>query len=235
MARCPLRRAWRRSAVSLLFPLAYGAIGCVVAERPLALPTGDHAAVGVLSAGLGASMREVGRHSWIAARREGSTEWARFENGSVSHGRAPLEDPCPCSRDDRDAREGAVRLHGVVEGDEAARAIVCLTRETQRYDEHYGFWPGPNCNTYVERMVRLCHLGVDLPATAYGKDFRGALGASTTSGGTGVQIESPVVGLKLGLKEGIEVHIVTLPVGVDVWPPALIVPIGPGRIGFDDR
>jgi len=59
--------------------------------------------------------------------------------------------------------------------------------------------------------------------------------ASKTSEGTGVQVESPVVGAKIGLAEGLEVHIGTLPFGVDLWPPALIVPIGGGRLGFADR
>lgn len=47
--------------------------------------------------------------------------------------------------------------------------------------------------------------------------------------------DSAVVGLKLGLSEGIEVHIWTLALGLDLWPPALIVPVGDGRLGFADR
>jgi hypothetical protein len=159
-----------REAESCLARLLFAGVvftpGCVVNERPLALPKGDHAAIAVLSVGLGVSMREVGRHSWIAARREGETGWTRFENGSMSRSRDPLEDPCGCSKEDDGRRVGAVGLHKVIEGDEAARAIACLERETHRYKDHYGFWPGPNCNTHVEFMARTCGLGVDLPATA---------------------------------------------------------------------
>ena len=39
----------------------------------------------------------------------------------------------------------------------------------------------------------------------------------------------------LGLKEGIELHVIGLSIGIDFWPPAIIVPLGPGRIGFADR
>ena len=46
---------------------------------------------------------------------------------------------------------------------------------------------------------------------------------------------TPVLGLKIGLKEGIEIHIIGLAIGIDLWPPAIIVPLGPGRIGFADR
>ena len=82
---------------------------------------------------------------------------------------------------------------------------------------------------------RWCGLHASLPATAVGKDFRGLAGITRTSGGTGFQIETPLVGVKLGLKEGIEIHLLTLGFGVDFWPPALILPLGPGRLGFDDR
>ncbi|WP_394840501.1 hypothetical protein LVJ94_02930 [Pendulispora rubella] len=84
-------------------------------------------------------------------------------------------------------------------------------------------------------MARKCGISVELPSTANGRDYRGIVGAGVTSGGTGVQLETPLVGLKLGLKEGVEVHIFGGAVGVDFWPPAIIVPIGAGRIGFDDR
>ena len=74
------------------------------------------------------------------------------------------------------------------------------------------------------------------PSRRVGKDFRGlVLGFSTTAGGTGVQLETPLVGAKLGVTEGVELHILGMSWGVDVWPPALIVPVGSGRLGFDDR
>src|SRR6185295_18576900 len=48
------------------------------------------------------------------------------------------------------------------------------------------------------------------------------------------QLETWPVGVKLGLEEGIEVHLFDLPLGVHFWPPGLTVPVNPGRIGFDD-
>jgi hypothetical protein len=226
MSRVPKAIAWLGVAPALL--------GCTVAARPLQVPRGDEPMVVVASVGLGEAMNEVGRHSWIAARGPGERRFRRYEIGGGGETDDPFESPCPCSRD---APHASVIAHAIVRGEPATRAIACLERETPRYDrdEEYGFWPGPNCNTYVERMARLCAIPVTLPATAYGRDYRGAFGASTTSEGTGVQVESPVLGAKMGLFEGVEVHVLTLAFGVDLWPPALIVPIGGGRIGFADR
>jgi hypothetical protein len=203
--------------------------GCVVGARPLAVPEDDEPAVAVLSDALPEAMGGVGRHSWIAVRQRGSREWRRYEvlgNAGRYYGD-------PFEGDDGDD----VRLHGLVHGAEAEPIIACLDRELPRYNEEedYGFWPGPNCNTFVERMARRCGIHVDLPATAVGRDYRGLVGASVTSRGTGVQVESPLVGVKLGLAEGIELHLFSLALGLDLWPPAIIVPVGPGRIGFDDR
>ena len=122
-------------------------------------------------------------------------------------------------------------------GARAERGIACLREHQSEYrpGRKYLPWPGPNSNTFVDSLLRRCRLRADLPATAIGKDYRGLVGVSRTSGGTGVQFESPVAGFKIGLKEGIEVHFFALVFGIDLWPPALIVPFGPGRLGFDDR
>ena len=128
-------------------------------------------------------------------------------------------------------------MHAVWRGREAARFIRCLRRESPRYEYRntYRPWPGPNSNTYVDVMMRRCGLYADLPATAVGRDYRGWLGLSLTEGGTGVQLESPLVGVKIGFTEGVELHVFALAIGIDWWPPAIILPVGEGRIGFDDR
>jgi hypothetical protein len=75
----------------------------------------------------------------------------------------------------------------------------------------------------------------ELPPTSIGKDYRGAIGVSRTTGGTGVQLETPVVGLRIGLTEGVQLHVFGLAIGVDWWPPAIVLPVGEGRLGFADR
>jgi hypothetical protein len=196
--------------------------GCVIVRRPVVVPDGDDAAIVLASTAMPQPIQYVGRHAWLAVREKGSTSWSRIEYGGFGSG--PLDGLAD------------VRVHAVWRGEEAERAIPCLREHVDlAQPEPYVMVPGPNSNTFVDRLLRWCHLHADLPATAVGKDFRGLIGVSRTSGGTGVQLETPLVGLRVGLKEGIEVHLLTLGFGVDFWPPAIILPLGPGRLGFDDR
>ncbi len=199
---------------------------CVVAPRSLGAPNTDEAVVMVLSNRLEGPIRRIARHAYIAVKKD--TGWTIWECcGPGSHS---TSDPFKPSFGDQ------VMLHAVITGIRAERAIECIGPETEKYgDPRYWPWPGPNSNTYVEAIARKCDIPVSLPSTAIGKDFRGIIGASVTSEGTGVQLETPVVGLRVGLKEGIEVHLFGLALGIDLWPPAIIVPVGDGRIGFGDR
>ncbi|MEO1272635.1 MAG: DUF3750 domain-containing protein [Myxococcota bacterium] len=209
--------------------------GCAILQRPVELPTDDGPVVMVMSGALGQPLSDVARHPWIAMREEVGSNWIRYEvmccepNTVERHIHDPL--------DDYGAGGGDVQVHGVIRGEEARDAIACIEREAKRYpyDDYYLVWPGPNSNTFVDYMIRTCDLDTELPATAIGRDYRGPVGVSTTAGGTGVQFESPVVGLKVGLTEGVELHIFTLAIGVDLWPPAIILPVGDGRLGFADR
>lgn len=202
--------------------------GCVMFNRPLKAPPNDQTTVMVLTTRLGGPLRKIARHAYMAVREKGVNEWTIWECcGPGSH---TTDNPFIPSFGD------GVRLHGVWRGARAEKMIPCIAEETKKYgDPSYVFYPGPNSNTYVEAIMRRCGLTADLPSTAVGKDNRGWIGASWTSGGTGVQFETPLVGLKLGLTEGVEVHVLSLSIGVDFWPPAIIVPIGEGRIGFGDR
>ncbi len=212
-----------RIAASLLASAGCG--GCVVNQRPVEVPSGDEPMILLASTAMPAPIDQVGRHAFFSVRGPNDARFRRIEFGGFGSG--PLEGV------------GDERLHAVWKGAEAARAIPCLQRhasELRRYvRDGYLPWPGPNSNTFVDTLLRRCGLHADLPATAVGSDYRGLLGASATSGGTGFQVESPLVGFKLGLKEGIQLHFLALPIGIDLWPPAIIVPVGPGRIGFDDE
>ena len=97
-------------------------------------------------------------------------------------------------------------------------------------------WPGPNSNTLVADLCRRAAIPVELPASAIGQDWPTLVPyvfdvrPSTTR--TGVQLDLfGVVGLQLGLREGIEVHFLGAELGLDLWPPALKLPFL-DRIGF---
>jgi hypothetical protein len=200
---------------------------CVVARRPLRAPPNDQATVVLLSGGLPFPMDGIARHPWFATRRAGATSWEIHEVGGGGASddpfhNAPYVDPI---------------LHGLWRGGRADAAIDCLEREVGPWKAalDYRFYPGPNSNTFGDVMMRRCGLKASLPSTSVGKDWRGWFGAGITSEGTGVQVETPVLGFKIGLKEGIEVHVIGLSIGLDLWPPAIILPLGPGRLGFADR
>jgi len=217
----------------LLVVLGATSTGCAIYRRPLALPSRETPYVAVLSGAMPEPITMVARHGWIVANVDKDKPLLRYEllGGASS---STTDDPF------RSFASEDVALHGVMKGDRAkiARVVACLDVETPRYNEEHPTYfpmPGPNSNTYVDQMMRRCDIPFDLPATAIGKDYRGVIGASVTSGGTGVQLETWLGGIKLGLTEGFEVHLLGLSIGVDLWPPALILPVNPGRLGFDDR
>ena len=203
---------------------------CTVARQPLVVPPNDETTVMLITGELGHPIENIARHPWLAVRKKGETAWLLYEVPDVCHcGNNPFEhspylDPI---------------LHATWRGAEADDAAACIEREAQAIisdiDRHYVFYPGPNSNTFGDRILRKCHLHASLPATAIGKDWRGIVGGGVTSEGTGLQVETPVVGLKVGLKEGVELHVLGLSFGIDLWPPAIILPVGPGRLGFADR
>jgi len=196
---------------------------CAIYKRPLKVPTTDKAVIIVASTSMPEPISDIARHAWFAVKKAGSKRWRRIEVGGF--GSKPLDGI------------KNVEIHGVFVGAKAARAIPCLRKHSSkaRPGRDYLPWPGPNSNTFVDALMRKCDLHADLPATAIGKDYRGLIGVSWTSGGTGFQFETPLFGFKIGLTEGIELHILGLAIGVDFWPPAIIVPLGGGRLGFGDR
>lgn len=106
-----------------------------------------------------------------------------------------------------------------------------------RYANDYTVWPGPNSNTYIAHLIReVDELEVELPPHAIGKDWLvDSYFLDKTASGTGFQVSFfGVLGLQLGLYEGIEVNILGLNFGIDFIKPALKLPFI-GRLGFDDQ
>jgi len=105
--------------------------------------------------------------------------------------------------------------------------------ESYPYPHRYRAWPGPNSNTFVAYIARqVPELGLDLPSNALGKDFLpgGAIVAAAPSG-SGFQLSFyGLAGIAVALREGLELNLLGLNVGVDFAAPALKLP-GLGRIG----
>lgn len=125
-----------------------------------------------------------------------------------------------------------------LKGEAAEKAIPQIEKAVREYPyaKEYTLWPGPNSNTFVAYVIReVPELTIELPPHAIGKDFLGykTFYAPTASqSGYKVSILG-LVSLTVGLKEGIELGILGLSFGLDLYPPAIKFPIF-GRIGFSD-
>ena len=116
-------------------------------------------------------------------------------------------------------------------GEPARRIFAALDLDYRRAKE-YTAWPGPNSNTYVQWVLRRAGVPYDPHPLMVGKDHRGpwGIGAGFSHGRLGVQLETPLLGAAVDLRQGIELHTFCLTWGIDLWPPAVKTPFG--RWGF---
>ena len=108
--------------------------------------------------------------------------------------------------------------------------------ESYPYAHEYQAYPGPNSNTFIAHIGReVSALKLDLPANAIGKDYRSiAHVVGLSSSGSGVQATFlGLLGMNIGLQEGLEINVLGLDFGIDLNSPGLRLPFI-GRIGFDD-
>ena len=112
-------------------------------------------------------------------------------------------------------------------GSEAERIFAVLRAPYPRA-EKYVLYPGPNSNSYATWILRNARVPFDPHPMMVGKDFRGPLGigVGVAPGRAGFQVETPLVGAVVDLRQGVEVHILSLTFGVDLWPPAIKLPFG---------
>lgn len=169
----------------------------------------------------------IARHAWIYGRVNGrAMRWELYPEN-------PDADPFSYFGD------GEVAVHGIVKGTDAEMATIaaCFDRSTNEYPKRHPTYnpiPGPNSNTIVAEALRDCGVHVELPASCIGRDYLGVAGVARTEGGTGVQAETWLAGVRVGLREGVEAHFFALAVGVHIWPPGITVPTNPaGRFGMD--
>lgn len=174
-------------------------------------------------------------HPWIIVKRKGDTAYTRYD---VVGWRAPrivqrnyaLPDglwygSTPALLVDH----RGVDVEPMIDAIEAAVA-------SYPYADHYRSYPGPNSNTFLAHIGRqVPALKLDLPANAIGKDYRpltNPVGVSTS--GSGYQIGLlGLLGVSVGLQEGLEFNVLGLNFGVDLNAPALRLPFL-GRLGFKD-
>lgn len=123
---------------------------------------------------------------------------------------------------------------------EKAEAIISNFKKLIKsypYKDKYVIWPGPNSNTFVDYLIRRTpEVKIELPPHAIGKDWPSDyMVFSKSPSGTGGQFSAyGLLGLTLGLSEGLELNVLGLNFGIDFWNPALKLPFA-GRVGFPKK
>ena len=174
-------------------------------------------------------------HSWIVFKRDGASAYERYEvvGWGVGQGapsvRRNLRPP--------DGRWAGNDPELLVDrrGPEAAALIPQIEDAIARYPyaRAYVTWPGPNSNTFIAWIGReVPDLRLALPSTAIGKDFLGGQLAARTPSGTGLQISlGGLLGVSVGVEEGLEINVLGLVLGIDPKRLAIKLP-GLGQLGM---
>jgi hypothetical protein len=175
-------------------------------------------------------------HTWIAVKPTGAPGFARYEvlGFGVANG-------APAVRIDRmgpdnywfGARPQILLDRRGADVDEMI-AQVRAAVASYPYPNSYRPWPGPNSNTFLAHIARqVPDLAIQLPSNAVGKDFLpgGGLFAAAPSG-SGFQLSLyGLFGILFAAREGLEVNLLGLSLGVDPVRPALKLP-ALGRLGM---
>ena len=174
-------------------------------------------------------------HPWIIYKRKGEVAYTRYD---VVGWRAPqvvqrnyaIPDglwygSVPALLVDHRGAE----VEAMIDGIEAAVA-------SYPFADQYRSYPGPNSNTFLAHIGReVKALQLDLPANAIGKDYRPLTNpVGVSSSGSGLQISLlGLLGVSVGLQEGLELNVLGLNFGIDLNAPALRLPFV-GRVGMRD-
>ncbi|MGR2737218.1 DUF3750 domain-containing protein [Billgrantia sp. Q4P2] len=170
-------------------------------------------------------------HSWVATKPQGAAHYTVHQVTGWGH-------PALSSRiggPDRAWFGSQPTVHTTLCGRAAERAIEHIETLLPDYPhrDRYRAWPGPNSNTFVAWLIReVPELDVALPSSAIGKDYLGEGMFAPTPSGTGVQFSlGGVLGAAVGLREGVELNLAGLVLGID--PAALGIKLpGIGTLGL---
>jgi hypothetical protein len=180
-----------------------------------------------------------GVHCWIATKPEDALEYnVHHVIGWRLYRNLPVVVSAPGIPDGRwFGNEPA--LVGELRGDAAAQAIPKILDAVASYPyaNEYNLWPGPNSNTFVAYVgKKVPELRMDLPPTAIGKDYpiNGSM-LDRAPSGTGYHVSMlGLLGVTLAREEGVELNLLGLNFGIDIYKPAIKLPFV-GRVGFGNH
>jgi hypothetical protein len=185
--------------------------------------------VQLVRARLPGALRPIAVHYWFNAYDARVGRWERWElwqdegAGASSWGHIHRDLMAPWSN----VGGGEAVIEDEWTGEDAERLIATLHRPESYPDRStYRAWPGPNSNTYVAWVLRESGVSADLGPLGIGKDWRGWIGGGATTTGTGLHFDTPLFGVKLGIVEGVELHVLAFTFGFAFLKPTLKTPFG---------
>ncbi len=169
-------------------------------------------------------------HSWIAMKRRGEKRfevnqvigWRQRNNGNVVF----RETNVPI--DSWWGKEATLVLE--LRGDQVEPIIEKVDAAISAYpwSREYTLFPGPNSNTFVAWIgLQVPELGLDLPSTAIGKDWRPpeqSLGTSASGSGFQASLFG-LLGTSIGYEEGLEINLLGLNFELDLFDLAFEIPL----------
>lgn len=201
---------------------------------PDAVANRDQAIVMVMAAETFGWRAYFAVHPWIIYKRASETRYTRYDvvgwgSGNVVRQNYAIPDGLWYG-----SKPEILAAH---RGEMAEKLIPEIEQAIKSYPfpREYRSYPGPNSNTFIAHIGReVPGLNLDMPANAIGKDYRPITNpVGLSSSGQGVQANLlGVLGMSLGLEEGIELNLLGLNFGIDFNRPALRLP-SIGRLGMD--
>jgi hypothetical protein len=179
-----------------------------------------------------------GIHPWVSWKKKEEKEYTVAQVIGWNLRRGPTSVSVKNDLPDRHWYGSKPYLIQTIRGEKADKVIDHIKALIGKYTRGgtYVVFPGPNSNTFVDYLIRNTkEFSVELPATAIGKDFLAdSMFLDISPGGYGFQFSIyGLLGLTMGVSEGVEVNLFGLVFGIDFLRPALKLPLI-GRLGFPD-
>jgi hypothetical protein len=190
----------------------------------------------VYSARTWGAKQAVSVHTWLSVKRENDDFYTSYEIIGWRLRRNDTALVVRTTRPDRDWWGHQPKLlldYRENDVDSLINKIEAAV-ENYQYKSEYQAYPGPNSNTFTATIARAVpELGLDLPSTAIGKDYKSLSNFIGRSARGGLQASFlGLLALTIGKEEGVELNILGLNFEFDIFDLAVELP-AIGRIGPD--